>query len=65
MKNKHQVLFTPAKIGSCEIKNRFVIGYCQGAPFEAAPNIHIIEDASKISNLKNAVWQANDLAITI
>ena len=41
------------------------IGYINNDTFgkKLPKNVHVIGDASKISNLKNAIWQANELVI--
>ena len=43
------------------------VGFVQGIPFDIAgtENVHIIGDASKISNLLNAVHNAYDLAMSL
>lgn len=43
------------------------IGYVAGTPFGEVANkrIHVIGDAGKVSNLRSAVWAANDLAVKL
>lgn len=41
------------------------IGYVNEKSFEKNNNVHIIGDADKVANLRQAIWQANDLAIKI
>ena len=40
------------------------IGYVNGVPFDVdKERVHVIGDADKVSNLLNAITQANDLVI--
>lgn len=44
------------------------IGYVNGVPFtfdQKNKHIHVIGDAAKVSNLKNAIWSADDLAVKL
>ena len=43
------------------------IGYTAGTPFEKirGKHVHVIGDADKVANLRNAVWAANDLAVKL
>lgn len=45
------------------------VGYNSGTPLADAKkhpkNVHIIGDAEHVANLKNAIWSANDLVITM
>lgn len=41
------------------------VGYNTGTSFEAGEHVHIIGDADRVANLMKAVWDANDLAVSI
>ena len=43
------------------------IGYFADTPFgkNSSKHVHVIGDADKGANLRNAVWAANDLAVKL
>lgn len=57
-----------AGVSEAEIDNVIVsIGYSPNVPFEYGKleNVHILGDANKVGNLKDAIWKADDLALEI
>ncbi len=68
--DKDKINITKADGTAEDIKADLVIssiGYVGGTPFDIAKakNVHVIGDASKVSNLMNSIWSANDLAIKL
>jgi 2,4-dienoyl-CoA reductase-like NADH-dependent reductase (Old Yellow Enzyme family) len=60
--NKYKKLFEPIIIGKCKIKNLFALapmGSLGLADNEVEiPEIHLLGDARKVSNIMYAIWDA-------